>query len=446
MMTEFPLHWLPTLGARFIFYLRAQYWDTATLRSYADERLRRLIQHAGQHVPYYRELFRAIGFDPATFHGREDLARLPLLDKETVRSRWKDMIADNAEAFCPTGFQTSGSTGTPLRFLLSAACRINDAAATLRGYQWAGFLPGMKVFTLRSVMHDWEFSYNMMGRSLNASAVKLSRESAPRYWREINRLKPSFFHGHPFPLIMLAQLAQESGLSYHRPKTIISVGESLPMSLRRRLADSYGGARIFDFYSMMENAVLIAECPHGTKHVNDDYACHEFVDERGNRVASGTGELVGTSYYNYAMPLIRYRTRDYARLPTRPTACPCGRSFRAVQFIEGRKEDYIQTPEGRFINLFEEPMNAGQGIAASQYVQDALDHMYVNILPAADFDPSSLGEVERELRLRVGQTIRIEFKVVDQMERRSGESGKIPFLISKIGNTTYTVGDFTEVE
>ena len=445
MLTDFPLRWLPALGERFLFYLRAQYWDTAKLESYADERLRKLIRHAGEHVPYYRELFRAIGFDPATFRGRDDLVRLPLLDKETVRTRWKDLIADNADVFCPSWSQTSGSTGTPLRFLLSAASRINDAAATLRGYQWAGFLPGMKVLTMRSFMREWEFRYNMTGRSLNASSVRLSRESAARYWREINRFRPSFFHGYPFSLIMLAQLAGEGGFSYHRPKTIISIGESLPISLRRRLADIYGGAGIFDFYSMAENAVLIAECPHGTLHVNNDYASHEFLDEGGKPVESGTGELVGTSYYNYAMPLIRYRTRDYARLPTRSIICPCGRSFRAVMFIEGRKEDYIQTPEGRFINLFEEPMNAGRGIAASQYVQDALDHMYVNILPAPDFDCSSLGAVERELRARVGERIEIEFKVVDHLERRSGESGKTPFLISKIGNTVYTARDFSEM-
>jgi len=435
MLIELPLRFAPHIGWRALFYLRSQWWSPARMSRYEDTRLRRLIRHAAEHVPYYRRLFREIGLDPEAFRGRVDLPRIPPLDKETVRQHVDELVADNAAAFHPVWAQTSGSTGTPLRLLLDADCRINDAAATLRAYLWAGYFPGMKVLTMRSFLRD--ISLNMGGRSLNASTVKLSRATAPRYWQAINRLKPSTFHGYPFSLIVLAQLARDAGIGYHSPKRIISFGESLPASLRRRLSEIYNGALIFDFYAMTENATLITECRCGTKHVLDDYACHEFVDDRGQPVESGTGEILGTSYYNYAMPLLRYRTRDFARLPDAPRPCGCGRRSRSVAFIEGRKDDYIQTPDGQFINLTEEPMNAAVGVAASQFVQDRTNHMYVNILPGTDFDPASLANVERELRLRVGNAIGISFKVVSELERRPGETGKIPFLISRIGSSVY---------
>ena len=442
MLTEFPLSYLPRLAGRTAFLALTQQLSAARLAQFQDERLRRLVRHAAAHVPYYRELFRRIGLNPQDFRGRADLARLPLLDKETVRARADEFVADNAARFHPELKQTSGSTGTPLRFMVSAESKIASAAAALRAYAWAGYVPGMKVFTMKSYMRDWVSCRSMGGRSLDADTNKLTRETGRALWREINRMRPEFFHGYPFFLVMLARIAQEAGIEYHRPRTIISIAESLPVSVRRTLSEAYGGAKIFDYYSMHENAVLVTECRHGTKHVINDYAYHEFVDPAGRLVESGRGEIVGTSYYNYAMPLLRYRTRDFARLPSVLTPCSCGRPFPSVDVIEGRKEDFVVTPDGRILQLFEEPMNEGRGIAASQFIQDAPDHLTVNILPSPDFDPGCLAAVAKELRRRIGPTMQMEFRLVDELERRPGDSGKIPFLISRIGHTFYTAQDF----
>jgi len=432
----------PAIAARTAFYLRSQRWSVPELARYQDRMLRRLIRHAAAHVPYYRNLFRAIGLDPATFRGRADLHRIPLLDKETLRTRPDEFAADNAAAFHPVAWKTSGSTGTPLRFLLSAASRINDAAVTLRAYQWAGFLPGMKILTVKGFLRDWETRYSMAGRSLNFDSVQMSPESAARLWRRVNRMKPAFFHGYPLSLILLSKLAREAGIAYHRPQTIICFGESLTDTIRGQLRAAYGNVQIFDFYGMTENAALITECGYGTRHVVDDYVYHEFVGDGNRVITEGKGEIVGTGYYNYAMPMIRYRTRDYVRLKPVPWGCVCGRPFRTVETIEGRKEDYICTPDGRTVNLVEGAVGDGVGIVTSQYVQDLPDHMYVNIVPGPDFQPESLKDVEKGLRARVGPAIRIDFRVVNELERRPGESGKTPFLISKIGSALYTGREF----
>jgi hypothetical protein len=108
-----------------------------------------------------------------------------------------------------------------------------------------------------------------------------------------------------------------------------------------------------------------------------------------------------------------------------------------VREIEGRKEDFIQTPEGRFINLFEDPTSMGKGIMLSQYVQDSIDQLYVNIIPASGFEKESLKNVEEYLRDRLGNTIKIEFRIVSELEKRGG--GKTPFVISKTGNRPFDI-------
>lgn len=441
MLLPFSPRYLPALAARAAFYARSQRWSRARLEAHADERLRRLVRHAGRDVPYYRELFRSIGLDPGAFRGRRDLPRIPLLDKETLRRRAAEFVPDSPGRLGASWERTSGSTGTPLRVLLSGAARVDDAAATLRAYAWAGFVPGMKVFTLRWYQRGWLYRTSMAGRSLDADALALDRTTAPQLWERINRLKPRVFHGQPFALLTLANYARAAGGPYHCPRSIITFGESLTPGLRRRLGEAYRGARVFDYYGMTENAVLITECAAGSLHALDDYAWHEFVDEQGNAVEQGRGEIVGTGYANDAMPLIRYRTRDVGVLAPADARCRCGRALRIVERIEGRADDFIVTPDGRALKDIEEPMDHAVGVAASQVVQDAPDHLTINILPGPDYLPASLGVVEQKLRQQLGAGIRFEFRVVEHLERRSGASGKTPFVISRIGNTTDRLGD-----
>lgn len=426
------LNILPKIAWRYLFYLRSQRWSKEQLEAHQDRKLRKLILHAGRKVPYYRNLFEEIRLQPEAFQGRADMYKIPLLDKETLRRRAKEFIADNAKKFRPQWLQTSGSTGTPIKFMLSADSRANDAAAIIRTYQWAGYYPGKRIFSIRGLPGvSWEFKYNLLGTSLNFDSVKLTKESAIRVLEEINKLRPRGYSGYPFSLIMLSKIAHDEKIDIPPGRYIIVTGETTTENDRKMLQDAYGG-KVFDVYSMTENAVMITECEYGNKHAIDDYAYHEFVDDNGNILETeGRGEIVGTSYYNYAMPLIRYKTRDIAILKPNSEDCQCNRKFRIVQQIEGRKDDFIKTPEGRLLRMLHLSLTLGKGIVVSQYVQDALDHMYINIVPGTDFEKDSLKEVEKALRLRVGNSIGIDFKIVSELEKN--RSGKTPFIISKIG-------------
>ena len=103
---------------KYAFFLRSQRWSRKELELYQDRQLVRVVRHAAEHVPYYRDLFKKINFDPARFRGREDLHRIPLLDKQTLRIRQEEFIADNAASFGINWDSTSGSTGTPLHLIL----------------------------------------------------------------------------------------------------------------------------------------------------------------------------------------------------------------------------------------------------------------------------------------------------------------------------------------
>lgn len=413
---------------QYLFYQRSQWWSLERLQAYRDEQLRRIMRHAAEHVPYYRELFKNIGLDPLRFRGREDMHRIPLLDKETVRTRQQELIADNAWNFGIAWESTSGSTGTPLQIIVDRGARANKLAALLRSYQWAGYRFGKRTFSLQSYYLEDDFKYKRLFRTLRFDSNHLKKESALRVLGLLEKFKPQFVMGFPFDLLMLSRFAAEAGRELSVPDSMITYGETLSSHKKQSLESAYR-CRVFDYYSQHECVSMIAECERHSLHLVDDFAYHEVVNEQDG----GRGELVGTGLYNYAMPLIRYCTRDDIVLNRTMKFCPCGRPFPIVEEIIGKQCDYIETPDGRLLGaVMSHSMDQARGVKISQCVQDARDHICINLVVDDSYNEDSQQAMETDLRKRLGHEMTIDIRIVPQLEKRPG--GKTPFILSKIGH------------
>jgi len=248
----------------------------------------------------------------------------------------------------------------------------------------------------------------------------------------INDIQPKVMIGYPFSILMISQFAQRKGTQIHPVESIITAGETLSERRRQLLEEAYR-CSVHDFFSHHEDVAVISECRHKRKHIFESFAYNEVVDDHDNPSASGAGRLVGTGFYNYAMPLIRYNIGDNVVFDPGNSQCPCGSKFRMVREIVGRQNDYLETPDGRFLgNVLEHAVDNARGVRLSQCVQDAVDHIYINMIVDETFSEESIKAFEQGLRLRLGNEIRIDFKVVEQLEKT--KSGKTPFIMSKIGH------------
>jgi len=99
------------------FLTKSQWWDTDELREYQRRRLRRLLRHAYENVPYYINVFEERGLRPNDFNDVADLQKLPILTKDIIRENHDDLIARNISQWDVVKFSTSGSTGNPLSFI-----------------------------------------------------------------------------------------------------------------------------------------------------------------------------------------------------------------------------------------------------------------------------------------------------------------------------------------
>ena len=64
----------------------SQWWPAEKLEALRLERLRALLTKAGKHVPYYRDYFKNLGFDPQKIESLADLQKLPFLTKAVIRA------------------------------------------------------------------------------------------------------------------------------------------------------------------------------------------------------------------------------------------------------------------------------------------------------------------------------------------------------------------------
>src|SRR6185436_9202776 len=104
--------------------------------------------------------------------------------------------------------------------------------------------------------------------------------------------------------------------------------------------------RVIDNYGVTETGYIAFECPAGGGyHVCSESVLVELLDDDGNDVPEGEpGRVVLTSFYNFAMPLIRYAVGDLAVAAHGP--CPCGRTLPRLATILGRQRNIFTFPDG----------------------------------------------------------------------------------------------------
>ena len=110
------------LGTKMLKYLKeleeTQWWPPEKLKELQNIKLRALINHAYNNIPYYHRAFEERGLNNSDIQTVEDLQKLPVLTKNDIRQNFNDLITKGSKKLKPFLDATSGSTGEPLKFYL----------------------------------------------------------------------------------------------------------------------------------------------------------------------------------------------------------------------------------------------------------------------------------------------------------------------------------------
>lgn len=404
-----------------------------------NRKLRIIINQAFHKVPYYNELFEKFNLKPEDIQTIDDLPQIPVLTKDIIRNRFNDLIATNSDTFKPYFNYTSGSTGTPLKFLQDKHTNIARFAFFWRAWQMAGYQPYMKWAQIDGMFYPENgkiWNYNLPLNSLQISAFLLNHTNCEKIYRKLTRFKPKIIRGYPSALHILAQYIESNKLVINwEIRSIITYSEKL-YPFQRNLLENVFSTKVFDLYSMWESVCIISECKKQKKHQHMEFSVFELLNESNEIVNPGNiGEITATSFYNFSMPFIRYKTGDLAI--ESPALCKCGLNHKKIKKIIGRKRELLFNTEGVPVPfsgfLMYQLTSYGnlQGLIQTQIIQNEYDKVdvYAIIEDSAQIDIIK-NEIDKSIKNRLGEDMMITFNKVDEIKKE--RNGKSHFIINNL--------------
>jgi phenylacetate-coenzyme A ligase PaaK-like adenylate-forming protein len=365
------------------------------------------------------------------------LQQWPLLCKEDVR--------DNPRLFTQAGLwgrwgttqaATGGTTGMPLKLVRTPECVVAEEICRDVALAALGLHPGRtRIAVLRadsikdpSDMRPPFWIYTLGGRRLILSTNHLNERTLTEYVAALRSFSPDLLWVYPTALASLCLLLQAANERLHIPR-VLSSSEMLSPEIWR-LARAMLGCAIVDRYGQAERVACANAFAPGVHWFVPSYAYVELIPHSQHE-SMRLYEIVGTSLWNSAMPLVRYRTGDLICAPASYGARELQElalGMRSFEGVIGRAHDVLAAPDGQGVltGLNHIPRNV-ENLLSLQVVQESLDRIVLRVLPTAAFSDADACQLMRNARLKIPTSIDVQIEIVDALERT--DHGKTPFVV-----------------
>ena len=413
-------------------YTKTQWFSAAEMERFQVEKLRALLRHCVQSVPFYRDVIRGAAIDVEGFHSLQVLEQFPVIDKTTVKRDPSAFTSVNTARLGPLRtVHTGGTTGEPLRFLKDARLRSSSHAALYRFHQWMGVSVGDPKIVVwgapivkpgaSKILRDW--GLRLLTNSVLIDPFTINRSARARLLQIFERHRPVLVHGYCQAIYELARWFEEWEYRYPLRAVSTTVEPLFPeyrAAFRRAFA-----CEAFDQYGCGEVEFAAGECSaHEGLHVFQERAVLETDSE--NRV-------VLTDLDNQVFPFIRYRNGDTVELGER--CCTCGRVGPKLQRVLGRIGDVITGANGNRVHpeffthlLNESGVSYRAGLRKYQVVQTARDRLEWRLVssPLSESDRQQLTESVQ------GYLGNVDVCFIQMDDIPPNRSGKFQYVVSNV--------------
>jgi phenylacetate-CoA ligase len=414
--------------------LDSERWSATEIEAYQNEKLRKLIRHAYENVPYYRECWRSLKLSPADIQSREDLPKLPVLTKEDVRQNFDRLVSQKANRHELVFRHTSGTTGKALHFYVTKAAIAFQWAVWWRHRlrfgvgpgTWHANFTGKRVVPLGQDMPPF-WRWNSPMRQALLTMHHLTPDKISTVVEFLNAHHFEFYSGYPSIIHMLAMHASAAGLRLLSPPRAVFTGAENMLDFQRRDIHKFTGAILSDQYGCSEGCGNASRCAEFVYHEDFEFGIIEGGELAGSKSADS---ILCTGFANKDFPFIRYEVGDTAEWQDAGKSCACGRNSKVLLRIHGRKDDYVITPEGahimRFDYIFKDVMN----VKEVQIVQERLGEITVRAVRRPEYDATDERTISREIHRWISPNLAVRFEYVPEIERES--NGKFRAVLSRL--------------
>ena len=324
------------------------------------ERMKKIIRHAFNNVEFYRNRMRKYNLTPDSVKTLEDVEKLPFMVKQDLRDTYPFGLLAVPQSEVVRLHASSGTTGKPIVVAYTredlkvwtevvhramANCGLTNSDIVQISYGYGLFTGGLGA--------------HYGAEDLGATVVPTSGGNTRRQIMLMRDFGVNAICCTPSYFIHMIDEAAKSGIDLRELPIRAGIFGAEPWTAgMRKYVEENAGIEAFDIYGLSEiiGPGVAIECPcHSGLHVYEDHFYPEIIDpDTGESLPDGEyGELVLTTLSKYAMPMIRYRTRDLTRII--PGRCACGRTIRRIDRISSRSDDMFII---RGVNVFPSQIEA----------------------------------------------------------------------------------------
>ena len=375
------------------------------LRELQLERLKRIVFHAHSRVALFRQRMMDKGMEPGDIKSLDDIRHLPFYTKTDLRDTYPfGLFATSMEEVVRLHAST-GTTGKPIVVAYTqqdldvwtnvmcrsfAACGLHRGDIVQNAYGYGLFTGGLGA--------------HYGAEALGATVIPISGGNTQRQIMVLKDFNVTAICCTPSYFLHLIDQAAELKLNLKELPLRAGIFGAEPWteSMRQRIQQE-SGIKAYDIYGLSEiiGPGVAMECPcQAGPHVFEDYFYPEIINPETGVPCAGEeeGELVLTTLSKYAMPMIRYRTRDITALTSE--TCECGRTSRRIKRISRRTDDMIII---RGVNVYPSQIETAllkvEGALPHYQIlltrEKGLDEMEVQVEVTEEFFSDTVGGLEQ---------------------------------------------------
>jgi phenylacetate-CoA ligase len=414
----------------------SQWWSADRLTDDRTGRLRHFLADIGLRVPYYRDLFKRLGFDPGSVRSIDDLSALPLLNKHDIRVNVDRLKADGHGPL--TRYNTGGSSGEPLIFYMGRGRKSHDVAAKWRATRWWDVDIGDSELVVWGSPIELGAQDRIrrlrdgLMRSHLLPAFEMSATNLDRFVETIRSRRPTMLFGYPSSLSLIARHAQQKHLEMSRLGIRVAFVTSEKLyDEQRTLISEVFACPVANGYGARDAGFIAHQCPSGSLHISAEDIIIETVGPDGRHVGSRKpGEIVVTHLATADFPFVRYRTGDIGVLTDR--ICPCGRNLPVLEEVQGRTTDFVVAQDGTVMHglALIYTVRDLPGVERFRIEQVSIDQTIVKVVTGAAFDQVSEDRIVCDFKARLGRSVDVRIEKVSEIA--SEASGKFRYVVSHV--------------
>jgi len=320
--------------------------DDVKTRQYIEKKLKELLIHAGKSCKYYQTTFKQFNINPDAF---SSLSRIPVLTKEIIKENYRDLIdtVDDEPNYYKQN--TGGSTGSPLEFEVSSRVAEIERAHQIYLWNYLGYQDKDVIVSFGGITIPDEFLAKNIYRvqtdeeslpngRFTFSSIYLTPGNIQFYIKDLMQLKPAFFRGYPSVIYELAKYVLDNNLQESFKVKGIYYTSELALPGQVEIISKAFRCKVIGQYGQSEACTFAVTFGNNTEEYifSPYYGYTEILNDKGIHVIPGEeGDIVATSFHNYRMPFIRYKTGDRAIFKERKNGCLI------ISKLLGRTQDYV---------------------------------------------------------------------------------------------------------